>query len=390
MCHSALHANRQPEFAGCDLLMMHLLTGSDQDFELAARRWAESNIPCNKNAFGQSALHLAVMLPKRLKKLFELGMSPDAVDRDDTTPLMYAATYGQLDSILDLIDHGADMGKQDTVNQRFFVDYAMVHGHVNLIAKLVGWLRESSDSELALLLIDRCVRWTFAQTSMWADCEVLECLFRLRGDSDVSMGSTTSMHLARSVEEAHLVLRHDFTGFGVSDEHGETPLMRVSRFRDTGLLRAVFDKEPDVDLCINQQDLLGWTALMHLTNCLDERRYHQLEENHQSSRASAVGCLNMLLSRGANVTYADKCNCPCSPGGCSGFSIAMHRAVESLGPWDSANSISVIPLDFAIALQTCTDSYPQWAIDAAKTFVDFIETGEMHTCCARRRVRSGL
>jgi hypothetical protein len=68
----------------------------------------------------------------------------------------------------------------------------------------------------------------------------------------------------------------------------------------------------------------------------------------------------------------------------------MHRAVESIGVYDSAESISRTPLDFAIALQTCTDDHPLRATDTVKTFVNFLETGELHTCCARRRVRSGL
>lgn len=166
--------------------------------------------------------------------------------------------------------------------------------------------------------------------------------------------------------------------------------MRVSRFLDTRLLYKMLDIEATAGVFIDRQDFSGWSVLMHVTNCMDERNSHLPEETVQLRRASAVGCLNMLLLRGASPTLTDSCNCPCSPDGCSALSITLHRAVESIGVFDSATSISRIPLDFAIALQTCTDNRSLWATDTIKTFVNFLETGELHTCCARRRVRSAL
>ena len=90
--------------------MTHLLTGSDQEFEKAAQHWAKNGQALHKNAFGQSALHLAVIYPKRLERLLELGRSLDVSevsDLGDTTPLMYAAAYGQLHSILALLEYGS-------------------------------------------------------------------------------------------------------------------------------------------------------------------------------------------------------------------------------------------------------------------------------------------
>jgi ankyrin repeat protein len=374
--------------------MTHLLTGSDQEFEKAAQHWATNNQtdqpPYHKNAFGQSALHLAVIFPKRLRKLLELGMRPKVLDLGDTTPLMYAAAYGQLDSIIALLGHKCYIHAYDTRNGRCFIDYALVRRNLNLITDLVQWLREQAASELALDLLGRCVRVTFAQCSLWSNSGTLDWLFRLCGDSDIALGSTTSMHLARDVEDARVVLRNNFTAVEVVDDEGETALMRVSRFLDTRLLYKMLDIEATAGVFIDRQDFSGWSVLMHVTNCMDERNSHLPEETVQLRRASAVGCLNMLLLRGASPTLTDSCNCPCSPDGCSALSITLHRAVESIGVFDSATSISRIPLDFAIALQTCTDNRSPWATDTIKTFVNFLETGELHTCCARRRVRSAL
>lgn len=373
--------------------MTHLLTGSDQEFDKVAQHWATNNRSSRldrKNAFGQSALHLAVNSPKRLEKLLKLGMSPKVIDLGGTTPLMYAAAYGQLDSILALLGYDSCMYAYDTLNGRCFIDYVLVHRHLNLITELVQWLREQAASELALALVGRCIRVTFAQCSMWSNSDTLDCLFRLCGDSDIALGSKTSMHLARDIEDVRVVLRNNFTAVDVVDEKGETALMRVSRFLDTRLLYRMLNIEATANLSIDRQDFSGWSVLMHVTKCMDGRNSHLPEETVQLRRASAVGCLNMLLLRGANPTLTDSCNCRCSPDGCSGLSIALHRAVESVGAYDSATSISRTPLDVAIALQACNDDRSLWTTDTVKIFVDFLETGELHTCCARRRVRSRL
>lgn len=399
------NANIYPEFAGCDLLMTHLLTGSDQEFEKAALCWATNNHTTkafHTNAFGQSAVHLAVIFPKRLKKLLELGMSPHAFDRDETTPLMYAAAYGRLDSIFVLIECPScidfpswiecpsGIGSLDALNGRCFIDYALVHGHLNLITELVRWLREQCASELALILLDRCIQMTFAQSSLWSNSETLDCLFRLRRDSDIAFGSKTSMHLARDVEDAGVVLQNGFTAVDVVDDNGETALMQASRFLDTRLLHKMLDIEATAGESIDRQDTSGWSVLMHVTKRMDGRISYQPKESLHLHRASAVGCLNMLLLRGATPTLTDSCKCQCSPNGCSALTIALHRAIESVGLYYSSTCISRTPLDFAVALQTCTDDDPLWATHTVKTFVDFLETGELHTCCARRRVRSGL
>lgn len=369
--------------------MSNLLTGSDDEFEKATHIWAAGDGVAYCNAFGQSALHLAVVSPTRLWKLLELGADPNAIDRSGTTPLMYAATYGQFESVLALIEHGSCMDVQDTRNRRCFSDYALLYGHLGLIERLVDWLRQQDGSEIALYVLDRCIGWTLTQSSLWSDSEALDRLLTL-GDSDVMIGSRTSMHLARNVEDARRVLRHGFTAVEPVDNNGETAVMRVARFLDPRLLRALLDLEKAEDLSIDRRDLTGWTALMHIMIHMNKSDCSWTHEYQQSTRASAISCLNILLSRGADFTVTDGCSCPCSPDGCSALSIALHQAIESLSPYHRSESISQTPVDFAIAVQTSMGKHPQLAADTTKTFVDFLETGKLHTCCARRRVRSPL
>lgn len=287
--------------------MTYLLTGSDQEFEEAAQKWATSKRTCHKNVFGQSALHLAVIFPKRLRRLLELGMSPNVGDLSETTPLMYAAAYGKLESVLDLIDYDSRIDSQDTLNHRLFIDYALVHRHVDLIEGLARWLRAQGGHELARGLLRRCVHYISAQCSVLSDSDTLDRLFCLCGDSDMMIGSKTTMHLARDVQDARVVLLHDFTAVDVMDEEGETALMRVSRFLDTLVLHEILRIEATAGIPIDRQDKSGWSVLMHLTNCMDERTSHQPKEILHLNRASAVGCLNMLVSWGASPTLTDKC-----------------------------------------------------------------------------------
>ncbi|GAB7332283.1 hypothetical protein MBLNU13_g04120t1 [Cladosporium sp. NU13] len=278
----------EPEFAGCDLLMTHLLTGSDQEFEKAAQHWATNGRTYHTNAFGQSALHLAVILPKRLEKLLELKMSPDASDLRGTTPLMYAAAYGRLDCMLALMKYPSCIGYLDSL-KRCFIDYAVVHRHLNLITDLVLCLREQGDSELALILLGRCIRTTFAQSSLWSGSDTLDCLFRLCGGSDIALGSKTSMHLARDVEDAGVVLQNGFAAVDVEDEQGETALMRVSRFLDTRLLIKMLDIKATADVYIDRQDTSGWSVLMHVTTCMNGGSRYQPKEESNLKWASAIG-----------------------------------------------------------------------------------------------------
>lgn len=166
--------------------------------------------------------------------------------------------------------------------------------------------------------------------------------------------------------------------------------MQVSCFLNPRLLRVLHDLGPAEGLSIDRQDLTGWTALMHIMISINKRDSAWSHEYQQSIRASAISCLNILLSRGADFTATDGCSCPCSPDGCSALSVALHQAIESLSPYHRSENISQTPVDFAIAVQTSMGKHSRWAADTTKTFVDFLETGEVHTCCARRRVRSPL
>lgn len=83
------------------------------------------------------------------------------------------------------------------------------------------------------------------------------------------------MHLARDVDDAHVVLRNGFTAVDLADKGGKTALMQASRFLDTRLLHKMLDIQTTAGVSIDRQDLSGWSVLMHVTKCMDERASYQ-------------------------------------------------------------------------------------------------------------------
>jgi ankyrin repeat protein len=60
------------------------------------------------NCLGQTAAHVAVLRPKILSMLLDLSPVFDARDIDGNSPLVYAAAYGCLESVVLLLRAGAN------------------------------------------------------------------------------------------------------------------------------------------------------------------------------------------------------------------------------------------------------------------------------------------
>jgi hypothetical protein len=170
------------------LLITHLLFGSGEEFDRALTTWIANDSGDLVNAFGQSAVHLAIHSPSRLERVLHAGMDADAMDRDGTTPLMYAAAYGRLDSVITLLQHVKRLDYRDKLNHRCFVHYAIRYKHLDLIKGLVSWLRDGGYAEDALWVLDCSVNcyiiWA-ADSCLHYDIPMLETLFEMGGDPDV-------------------------------------------------------------------------------------------------------------------------------------------------------------------------------------------------------------
>jgi ankyrin repeat protein len=374
------------------LLTTYLLTGSDKEFEGALQSWVSSKKSHHFNVFGQSPVHLAIHLPSRLKRLVQSGMDHDAVDRGGTTPMMYAAAYGQLDSVLILIQYGSRPDLQDRLNNRIFVDYAIRFRHLDLVKGLVTWLRDEREAVAALSIIDRCVNYHLINSAATMDMAVptLKTLMKLGGDPDVLYGTrATAMHLVNTADLGKVLLKYDFTAVDVRDEAGKTALMHTIRFLDPGLTRALLDLQSAADTPIDQRDRTQWSLMHHLFRHM-RRKFSGPWDSLQvrfRAKTNAIRCMNLILRRGADVLLTDTCECPCSPGGCSPMSIALHQALEVTRPMSYRDVLNTLPVDLAIGLLAYGDEKLRTLSATVATFSTFVESGRKHSCCALTRVR---
>jgi hypothetical protein len=329
-------------------------------------------------------------------------MDPDAMDSGGTTPLMYAAAYGLLGSAIILVQYTTRLALRDQLNNRCFVQYAIQLRYINLIKGLVEWFRGEGKAEIALCILNRSIHCYLVhpveyhpdhlQSSSRFDVAMLETLFDLGGDPDILYGfNTTAMHIVDSTEYAKVLLKHGFTAADVQDRDGQIALMRIVRFLDPKLTKAMLDLLSATDVSIDQRDSFQWSAMLHLVSHM---RYSSESWDTTDVRfrrkTDAVRCMNLFLSRGAEVLLTDSCNCSCSPGGCSAIIVALHEAFLAIPPSSHRGLLETLPIDLAIGTATLTSGGDQLRqlTDAVAAFCDFTQSGKKsHECCAITTVR---
>jgi ankyrin repeat protein len=374
------------------LLTTNLLTGSDQEFEKALQTWTKSEESEPVNILGQSAVHLAILSPLRLERLLQSGMDPDTVDGGGTTPMMYAAAYGRLDTVILLMQHVTHIDSRDSLNNRFFESYAICFRHVHLMEGLVRWLRDVGGPVTALDVLARCVHYHVvnASATMGMAVPILETLLELGADPDItSSAKNTLMHLIDRAEYGKVLMKHGFTAAAIQNKDGETALMHVVSFLDPALTKSLLNLQLSEGVSIDQRDASHWSPLLHLVKHLRHRYSGSWDTSEVRFRrkTDATRCLNLLLRQGAEVLLTDNCKCPCSPDGCSAMSIALHHALEVTRPTSYSKFLDMLPVDLAIGVFACGDKTLQTLADTVAKFSSFIESGAKHSCCALSSVR---
>lgn len=306
--------------------------------------------------------------------------------------MMYAAAYGRLDSVLVLIEHGARPYLQDHLNNRIFMDYAICFRRVDLVKGFVIWLRDQGKAADALSIIDRSAHYHLINSAATLDMAVpiLETLLELGADPDVLFGtSITAMHIVNRADLGKALLRCNFTAVDVQDESGKTALMHTLRFLDPDLTKALLNLQSAAGISIDRRDRTHWSLMHHLFRPRRARFAGRWEapEVRFGLKTDTVRCMNLILRRGADALITDACECPCSPGGCSAMSIALHQALEVTRPMSYRDVLNALPVDLAIGTLAFGDEMLRTLADTVATFSAFIESGRKHSCCALTRVR---
>lgn len=338
------------------------------------------------NALGQTALHLAIFKPDRLEKLLQAGMDPDAVDKGKSTPLMYAACYGQLDSVICLLQHGANPCLVDSRNRRLFMDYAILRKEIHVIEGLVSWLRSEGCSKETVAILDRCMSFYFGSGCHNSDLDnkALKSLLALGADVDVLNGNSTMLHEATSDMEARMILKAGFSRVSFCDEDGVTPLMKVASRCDLDSIKELLKRGSTVE----SQDKFGRATLHHLMQAWSFFSFagpSYVEDDESFGRAvRAFACIHQIIRSGGLVGCRDHCQCACSPQGCSAVTVALHQTTKHIGHAHGYDRISGMLVDLMCILQNrATLSLEIFHADVRR-YRRFIESGLEHTCCFRK------
>ncbi|KAI6881211.1 hypothetical protein KC360_g6771 [Hortaea werneckii] len=374
---------RQPGFAGCDDLTEVVLTGAYSEFESALRRAkGEAGVlrTC-PNALGQTATHLAITSPRRLERLLQAGADADCVDRRGLTPLMYAAAYGEEQSVLHLVRHQATWHLQERLYGRIFLDYAISRRNLHVVESFVDWLREAGDHDTASEVLDHCIAKSIVQYNDHYDTAIPHRLFELGADPDTVVNSRTLLHYANTPMMSQLIMKFKFKSFLIRDDAGMSPFMQVAHLVDAKSLATLALQNEVSDF--NEQDMNGQTALHHLVASFHASQIYDslgTDRSWQFARhRDMVSCLNTLLQHGASISTTDNCVCACSMKGCTPLTFALHRLSQSF----HIDCGIIIDLLQAARRQISLVDASKWC-DAIRRYHTFEEQGLTHTCCGAR------
>lgn len=320
-------------FGDTTSLMEAALVGSVQDLD----RYLPKSRDLKTNFLGQSVLHLAILRPRILRKLISTYKTVDPPDKNGTTPLMYAAAYGNAQSALILLEHGADATIRDELRQRNFLDYALARDNWSCITTLLEHLKQRFELVTyrhGLTYIMQAYVINFPNRRF--EKNHFQELLCMGADSNmVFYDGGTLLHHARDFDEVNALFQAGFKLINHPDNSGTTPLMRVVRLKNAALVEACLDKGASV----NERDHKGWTALHHLAEELQDSSSAYFCDSSEADwyllrHSELVETIRLLLRHGADPGAADHCVCACSLSGCTPSTVLLGRGRRSFLPGD--------------------------------------------------------
>lgn len=275
-----------------------------------------------KNFLGQTALHTAVIKPKHLEYLLDqldqrLSKIIDVGDRDDTTPLMYAAAYGQAQSVLVLLKSGANPCLGNRKGETF-VSLAILRHHVDLVIEAIEFYHSSDKSGAACWLAGECFLRLLVAVPSQRMCGELLTVLRQLVDLGADLGQVTQsgntpVHFARYAEEAYCLLDLPGLTLNAVNKRGVSPLMSVSWFGDPHVVKKLLNYSgvSTIDVC----DRSGRSALQHALGSKNDREiwiFDYKGYDFHTPWISRFQTSNVLLQTGATPVTQDRCICYCS------------------------------------------------------------------------------
>lgn len=326
-----------------------------------------------RNFLGQTPLHLAVSKPDHMRVLIENGHDLNATDEYGTTPLMYAASYGDTDGVLDLIGAGADMLITDARYTRTFLHYAALKNHWELIHRVLIYVKSFGSEPLTQLLAEAVAVLYMASypdylrnrkpslSEMFSTCCSINFLFR---DTHREVKDNNLLHYARKAEDIHVLLNHGFRYLNHKNEKGEHALISAARHcSNPEVIHGLLEVGSDVNL----QDNQGHTVLHHIMD-------HPWESGGSRYLSDTF---ETMVSKGADLLCPDDCRCSCSTQGCSPAAILSET-------WDFSETLALPYLEWILLILEIQGL--EKAQETTLTLfrkVKHESLGMTHVCCQR-------
>lgn len=387
----------------------------------SAKRMMDCSTNDVENPLGQTPMHLAVQNPELLKALIDHGHDINALDDNTLPPLAYACKFNQKDSVLALLEAGADytVSSGGVIMPFNCFGFALCADFWDLLICAIEALGKLGSEQVAQnLCLDGIKQLLYREpsnTTLGQFPERHALLSRLlatlgRQSLDRHAYPDLISHL-RMPEDLQLLVKHSFGVATHQDHLGRNALSLVQRLyyaSSPELLEGLVECGVDV----NHVDKLFQTPLRYILSVpthshqryaatfpratSDEEgtrlfRKQASDERHRDERnsrryASMQGNLfelvPLLLKFGADPTHRDRCRCSCGPQGC-----LPTVGINVTGLLGHASSEFVPPLIALEFLHTLTEHK---GITVAKhvliSFIRRIKHSQMdmtHVCCCR-------
>ncbi|KAI9148301.1 heterokaryon incompatibility protein-domain-containing protein [Paramyrothecium foliicola] len=253
----------------------------------------------HKNFLGQTALHFAVLDPVSIDCLISSGCDIDSTDNYGHTPLMYAAALGQKESLMKLIDAGADLGARDHRFGRLFFHFAMIRSNWFLVLDILDKMellfgKHETEAWKQYTTVEFLRRRVFSPPDEGLSLHkfLSRCAspdFLLDEDPDGVKGNCL-LHCVKSVEHIRALLDHGTKLINHPNSNGQRPIMLATRTSvRANLIRCFVGAGADVNL----EDKWHRSVLAYELQNLDREEIAEI--------ADTIETIGILLDNGANV-----------------------------------------------------------------------------------------
>ncbi|KAF4627422.1 hypothetical protein G7Y89_g10729 [Cudoniella acicularis] len=366
-----------PEFAGTGSLSEAVLIGSQEEVKTCIEHYPFCD---EKNALGQSALHLAVLRPHHLGLLISSGANIDAQDCNGRTPLMYSAIIGSSESAIMLLKGGANIWLKDTLYcKQDFIHYAIFGNHWPFFMKVLDFIRQSRSfrsDEIQRLLDTTIILWA-GTSSDYRESKHFKTLLEWGANPEVRFrdrrgwrdeSDLTLLHVIKNVSEFDALVTRGFTSFNDPSSSGAHPLIFLADSGDANLVEKCISYGSNVD----HQDHMGKTALHAIAEQIWEPYKYSGQEaccsyGYNNNHISMIDCERVLLSGTADPLLSDCCRCACSREGCIPGHILLKLRFYNMAPSSILFSVRIfirtlehlrtvqLNQDIGVALQVLLD-----------------------------------